>query len=305
MSRHKRVVPLDWNLPPMLRERLEGKLARQRCLHADGHTVLLLHEPPRIDSEHREQILFHFDAGRGWANTKNPSGIDELAALVDRYERQLDELEAILHDAISARTCFETLRALNPITRALKNLIGALQVARETLPHDEALCDQVEEAHIQERVAELLLADARNALDFALAEETERHTQVNLELTKAAHRLNLMVALFLPVTALASIFGMNLTSGLEQRNVPYLFWSVLVFGVLLGLAVRTFIDHARVPMPERFSPRRLLSKLPLPSARRADPGPGEPAPAEPTTTTAPRRREDKTRRARKPSRDRA
>jgi hypothetical protein len=308
MSRKSRVVPAEWNLPAPLRTRLEGKIARQRCLHANGHTVLLLHEPPRHDAEYRERTLFHYSAEQGWANSRNNKGIEELDALVDRYEKLLDELEATLGEATSARTCFETLRALNPITRALKNLIGSLQLAKDALPEDAALADQIEEALTQERVAELLLADARNALDFALAEETERHTQVNLELTKAAHRMNLMVALFLPVTALASIFGMNLTSGLESKWAPYLFWTVLVMGVFLGFGVRAFIDRAKVPMVERFSPRRLLPKIPLPLMSRGESG-GEAEisaiadlpPSDPTR----RRLERETRRAQKKSRDRA
>jgi hypothetical protein len=58
------------------------------------------------------------------------------------------------------------------------------------------------------------------------------------EAAEAAQRLNLLVALFLPLTAVASVFGMNLPSGLESAAAPLLVWFVLVAEVVVGLLLR-------------------------------------------------------------------
>ena len=47
----------------------------------------------------------------------------------------------------------------------------------------------------------------------------------------------MLVALFLPLTAFASVFGMNLPSGLESSSSA-LFWVVLFGGLTLGLVLR-------------------------------------------------------------------
>lgn len=65
-----------------------------------------------------------------------------------------------------------------------------------------------------------------------------------MELTKqsliATDRLNLLVALFLPLATLASVLGMNLSSGLNQGD-PRLFYGVTAAGCLLGLGVLRYV----------------------------------------------------------------
>jgi Mg2+ and Co2+ transporter CorA len=56
-------------------------------------------------------------------------------------------------------------------------------------------------------------------------------------MTRAGHRLNFLAAIFLPLTAVASVFGMSLPSGLEN-SPTWVFWSVLLFGLLLGIVIR-------------------------------------------------------------------
>ena len=50
-------------------------------------------------------------------------------------------------------------------------------------------------------------------------------------------RLNLLAALFFPLTALASVFGMNLAHGFD-RNAPAVFWIIFVACVGLGFAIK-------------------------------------------------------------------
>ncbi|MDP6506065.1 MAG: hypothetical protein QF886_20745, partial [Planctomycetota bacterium] len=43
-------------------------------------------------------------------------------------------------------------------------------------------------------------------------------------------------ALFLPITALASVLGMNLTHGLEDSG-SWAFWMILMIGLVTGLCL--------------------------------------------------------------------
>jgi Mg2+ and Co2+ transporter CorA len=63
----------------------------------------------------------------------------------------------------------------------------------------------------------------------------------------SAHRLNLLAALFFPIAALSSIFGMNAKHGLEAFPSPWIFWGVLGVGFLSGLILTLVI--AKKPTP--------------------------------------------------------
>ena len=55
------VLPYDWDVPEVFRKRLGEGAGRQRCMTADGHLLLVLHQPPtpgvstdvRLRSVHR------------------------------------------------------------------------------------------------------------------------------------------------------------------------------------------------------------------------------------------------------------
>ena len=66
-------------------------------------------------------------------------------------------------------------------------------------------------------------------------------------LAQAGHRLNLLAALALPLMAVASVFGMNLPSGLEGGGTAA-FWVIVGASLLLGAAV-----YAATPRPEKPS----------------------------------------------------
>ncbi len=78
--------------------------------------------------------------------------------------------------------------------------------------------------------------DARHALDFKIARQSEEETRLSLQSIKIANRLNVIAAIFLPLTALAGIFGMNLHSGLDE-GATWMFWGVLLAGVMVGIAI--------------------------------------------------------------------
>ena len=99
-----------------------------------------------------------------------------------------------------------------------------------------------------ERAVELLHADAKNGLEYMVARQTEEQAENSEQLLKAGHRLNMLVAIFLPLTALGSAFGMNFRHGLESITSPLLFWGTLFLGLVLGFFVKLLLDEPAAGM---------------------------------------------------------
>jgi hypothetical protein len=78
-----------------------------------------------------------------------------------------------------------------------------------------------------------------------IARQAEEQARSSQQLVVAGHRLNLLIAIFLPLTALGSAFGMNLRHGLEGINSPLLFWVILIGGFFLGFVVKATITGAK------------------------------------------------------------
>ena len=94
-----------------------------------------------------------------------------------------------------------------------------------------------------ERTAELLLQDAQFGLNFTVAKQAEAQSALAQQMSVTAHRLNLLAALFLPLTALASIFGMEIHS--QVKDTPTNFWLICLLGVLIGLLVGGFLMQGK------------------------------------------------------------
>ena len=75
----------------------------------------------------------------------------------------------------------------------------------------------------------------------------------------SAHRLNLIAAVFLPVTAIATLFGMNLKSGMEGSFDPWAFWLLLGFSLLCGLLIKSSLPRPPAPV-EATRPTAALAK---------------------------------------------
>ena len=70
----------------------------------------------------------------------------------------------------------------------------------------------------------------------------------------AAHRLNMIAAVFLPVTAVAGLLGMNLRHGLEDWPAPTTFWLTVGLCFLFGLWIKASMP--RPPAPAEAPPTR-------------------------------------------------
>ena len=132
--------------------------------------------------------------------------------------------------------------------RTSRNLLRTLQEAREAID-DRELINLRDRAGEVERASELVVSEARDGLDFTSAQQAEAQAKVSLQLAREGHKLNTIAAVFLPITALASIFSMTLRSGLERWFSPWLFWFIVAAGVALGMTMKAQLGLSPHPDP--------------------------------------------------------
>lgn len=225
-------LPADWNVPAVFRRRLGTKAGRQRAMVADGHLLLILNTVPEAGSYRRNAVFFWRDPKGLWRGTTSVEGLKSLQRLVESYAQASRELEERLERSEDAASLHDVMSRSVPLVRAARNLHIALQEARQAVDAPE-LINLRDIAGEAERTMELVREDARIGLEFLLARKSEEQTEQATRLAETGHRLNLLVAMFLPVTALGAIFGMNLTHGFERVG-PGLFWFVTIVAAAGG-----------------------------------------------------------------------
>ncbi|MDX2010212.1 MAG: CorA family divalent cation transporter [Myxococcaceae bacterium] len=252
-------IPNQWNVPARFRARMGDAAGRQRAMVHEGHLLLVLHEVPQAGRPERVARLFWRDAAGQWKASGQGAGVGALREHVTEFERAVDELEEHLRLASRARDWFDVLREATPLQRTAHHLAQTLQAARDAI-EDRELITLRDRANDVERAIDLVTAEARDAIDFVTAQKAEAQAAVSLDLARASHSLNVVAAVFLPMTALASIFGMELRSGLEAVSGPWLFWGVVVAGLGLGLVMRRrlsrFEDEPRPTATPKSLPER-------------------------------------------------
>ncbi len=60
------ILPANWEVPEIFRRRLGSSAGHQRCMHSDGHLLLVLHALPRVDQPQREAVFFWRDPNGHW-----------------------------------------------------------------------------------------------------------------------------------------------------------------------------------------------------------------------------------------------
>jgi hypothetical protein len=219
---------------------------RQRAMVHDGHLLLVLHDVPEAGRPERLARLFWREPTGQWKAAGQGAGVGALREHVTAFERAVDALEERLRTATRARDWFDVLREATPLQRTAHHLAQTLQSARDAI-EDRELITLRDRATDVERAIDLVTAEARDAIDFITAQKAEHQAAASLEMAKAGHSLNVVAAVFLPMTALASIFGMELRSGLEAIAGPWLFWGVVLIGAGLGLALRRRLTAQDAP----------------------------------------------------------
>ncbi|MEM6656112.1 MAG: hypothetical protein AAF596_09935 [Planctomycetota bacterium] len=240
------LLPTAWDLPQEFRDRLGDEVGRQRLMQADGHLLLVLHAPPSPGQHLRLGKIFWRNADGAWkpvalAHTNHPIG-----ELLDAYESAIESLDQAEQSADEARDYFEILTALGPLLRSCHNLYSVLQDARQAAKQDRSLILLRDRAYGLNRRAELLQQDAKNTLDFVIARRSEEQAESARRQAKAAHRLNILAALFFPVVTAASLFGAGLSHGLEEfdrLNAPLPLLALVAGGVTLGVVLAAFVTR--------------------------------------------------------------
>ena len=251
---HALLLPSNWKVPQIFRDRLGNKVGRQRVMFADGHLLLVLHAPPAPDERHRQGRFFWRSPEGTWQSSSLGEGIKSLDKHLEQYLQELQKLENAEDRAQTADDYFPILQAIAPLHRSAGNMHNTLQEARELAREDRDLLACRDHAYIIQRSIELLQCDTKNGLDCVVARRAEEDAENSRRMAVAAHRLNVMAAIFFPIATLATIFGMNLPSGLEEVS-PVLFWGVLFVCVLVGTVAKGSIvggsgdkpsDHRRL-----------------------------------------------------------
>jgi Mg2+ and Co2+ transporter CorA len=129
------------------------------------------------------------------------------------------------------------------VLRSSRGLHRALQQAREFVKADRDLINLRDSAASIERNAELLLQDAQFGLNFTVAKQAETQAQSAQRMANTSHRLNVLAALFLPLTALTGLFSMSVRA--DIADTPVNFWLIACTGVVVGLVLSSIVVARR------------------------------------------------------------
>lgn len=235
------IIPPTWSLPEAIRIRLgPSTFGRQRAIVEDGHLLLILHKPPGPNDRSREGLLFWRSPAGEWQFSRGGPGPGALKRHVQSYAEIEGKLAQDYEQAFDTLALFDLVEALMPLVRAARNMHQALQVARDAIKNDAFLIEMRDLAYEIERNFDLLLEDARLEIQQRTARKAEEQAELSAAALQASHRLNILAALFFPLTAIASVFGMNLAHGLDPHT-PILFWLVLVMGCALGFGMKSWV----------------------------------------------------------------
>ncbi len=235
------IIPPAWSLPDALRLRLgQSTYGRQRALFEEGHLLLVLHKPPGPEDRTREGVLFWRNPAGDWQCNRGGPGPGGIKRHVQGYSELEAKLTASYEQGLNLNALFDLVETLTPLVRASRNMHQALQTARESIKQDALLIELRDLGYEVMRNLELLSEDVRNAIQYRTAREAEAQAQLSRQALQASHRLNILAALFFPLTAVASLFGMNLAHGLHQDKVA-IFWVVTAVSVGLGIAMKSWV----------------------------------------------------------------
>jgi len=227
------LLPKTWTVPDSIRLRLGREPGPQRAMFEEGHLLIILHELPKPDEHKRRAALFWRDAQGVWLTNMDGNGLTGLGKQLSGFEKRLEDLELAENRASTAAEYHLVLEQIAPVLRTARGQHRALQQARELVKAERELINLRDQAAGIERTAELLLQDAEFGLNFTVARQAESQAATARQMAATAHRLNLLAAFFLPLTALASVFGMEVDSGMVRSKE--LFWSVCGVGLAMGL----------------------------------------------------------------------
>lgn len=241
---HTQLVPPNWSsFPDEFRNRLGTTVGRQRCMQSEGHLLIVAHLVPEHDEATRRGILFWRDPSGEWKCSNGDPGRVALTLHMDRYSKRLDAFELQEAAANKADDYLPLLEGLAPIVRSNRNLLEALEEARKSIPDARELIDYRDRAYDLSRQAELLYEDSKNSMDVAIVRRADEQAQSTHQMMVAAHRLNVLAALFFPFATLGALFGTTLTDNWSWSQSPAPFILFVIISLLGGLVLTLFVTQ--------------------------------------------------------------
>ncbi len=239
------IIPSTRQLPAEIASRFGEKTGRQRLMEHDGHLLLVLHKVPDSESTEREGALFWRQPDGNRECTEKGNGLNGLRNHVEAYAKPVEELDDLLDTTRDARGLFKILSDIAPLLRSTKHLHQVLQATREAAKNDRDVITLRDQAGDIERTADLLRLEAKNTLEFDIALRAEEQAARSEEISALGHRLNMLAALFLPVTAVSSILGVNIPIGVENWLTPTRFWILTALCIAFGLLLQRILIKRR------------------------------------------------------------
>ena len=248
-------IPHNWQVPESFRERMGSHAGKQRIMTHSGHLLIILHDvPDPATPEKREAKMFWRSPDGTWLSSGGGgTGVASVRAHVESFIAAANALEARADAADSADDWFALVRSSSPMMRTARNMHRTLQEARDAAKDDRGLISVRDLGGDAERSFELLHAHVQEGLDYTIAKSAEDQSRDARHMLEAAHRLNMIAAVFLPVTAVATLLGMNLRHGLEDWPAPLTFWITLGLCFVMGLWIKSSMP--RPPAQEALAPR--------------------------------------------------
>lgn len=237
------LVPANWELPDIFRERLGTSAGRQRLMIDNQQFLIVAHEVPKADENDRRGVLFWRDERGEWRASNGDPGKVGLDNLLNIYAKSLDDFDRKEASAQRADEYWPILDGMAPVVRSVRHLLEVLEQARQAFPKVRELIDYRDRAYELTRTAELLYSDAKNAMDVAVVRRAEQQSEASRQQASAAHRLNQLAALFFPLATLGSVFGTTFTENWSWSQTPVAFLSFLALGLLTGLGLAKFISR--------------------------------------------------------------
>ncbi|MBC8067541.1 MAG: hypothetical protein IAG13_04335 [Deltaproteobacteria bacterium] len=257
-------IPHNWQVPQLFRDRMGAHAGRQRCMLADGHLLIVLHDVPDPGKRQRRAatLFWRMPDGKWSCSAGGPPTIVPLQQHVQGYLDAAGQHESLLDAAIGADDWYALVHSCVPLARSAANMRDALQEARDAVKHDRDLITVRDLATDAARAFELIQIHANEGLDYTTAKRAEEQSRNAEHMLASAHRLNLIAAVFLPVTALATLFGMNLHSGLENLGRPWTFWALFALSLLAGLVIKSSLPRPPAPVQAVRAPLALTKPKP-------------------------------------------
>lgn len=248
----------SFEVPPALAPHLSRSVGRQRVLSHEGTVLIILHRPPIDDHWKREGVFLLKSPDGSW----KCRGERTPKVFLESYRNAARGFDEEFEGTLKVSELFELLDRLVPLRRAARNVHAVLVEAGKVVPDDAELTEWINFAYETERGLDLVYEDIRNAIDAHLARVEEAQMELSKQSLIATDRLNLLVALFLPLATLASVLGMNLSHGLNPHD-PLVFYGVTAAGCLLGLGVLRYVRGGRSAQSVSISGTSVSCSYPL------------------------------------------